>query len=182
MKNLFKNRKITSSVFCVFLLIMSGCTSSNDPSNEVSALCDCQNNDVSTSFDEVEGSWRLTKRTFLDETGENVTEIEELENLEPSSPGSLSFRIFTSESGSRTIEKPVTALLGGNLFFNYKYTILKINYPIVFFDDGSNCMKTLTTSANAGFKLCILEYNQNFIKIKQKWGGRYQIYEGYREP
>lgn len=181
MKNSFKNRRISNLVFCIALFIISGCTSSEDPINEPDLICDCQDNSVSTSFDEVEGSWRLTRRTYLDSIGENITEIEEIEDLEPMSPGSLSFRIFTNESGVKSIEKPVGALLGGTILYNYNYTIVKLTYPIVYFKDGSNCIKTLTTSPNAGFRLCILEYSQNYIKIKQKWSDHYKIYEGYRE-
>ncbi|MDD2986407.1 hypothetical protein [Flavobacterium sp.] len=181
MKNLFKKRRISNLVFCTALFIISGCTSSDDPTNEPDLICDCQDNSVSTRFDEVEGSWRLIRRTKLDSIGENITEIEEIEDLEPISLGSLSFRIYTDESGVRKIEKPVGALLGGTWVYDYKYTIVKIIYPIIYFKDGSNCIKTVTQSPNAGFRLCILEYNQNYIKIKQKWSQHYVIYEGYRE-
>lgn len=178
-------RKGLKASFYFLLIALMSCSSSNEPeepNNEPDQICDCNNNSVQTSFNEVQGSWRLTKRTFLDSTGEIVTSVEEIEDLEPVSPGSLSFKIQINTSGNKIIEKPVGALLGGNSFYNYKYTIVKLAYPIVYFKDGSNCIKTVTTSQSAGFKLCILEYNQNYIKIKQKWSEHYQIYEGYREP
>jgi hypothetical protein len=171
-------------LFYFILFILVSCSTTNesaDPNVEPDPICACNNSNVQTSFNEVKGSWRLIRRTFLDSTGQNVTSVEEIENLEPYSPGSLSFRIYQDTSGNKIIEKPVGALVGGTAVYDYKYMIVKLAYPIVYFKDGSNCIKTVTTSPNAGFKLCILQYNQNYIKIKQKWSNYYLIYEAYRE-
>jgi len=72
------------------------CSSTNEsayPNVEPDLICACNNRNIHTSFNEVKGSWRLIRRTFLDSTEQNVTSVEEIENLEPYSPGSLSFRI-----------------------------------------------------------------------------------------
>jgi len=39
--------------------------------------------------------------------------------------------------------------VGGTAVYDYKYVIVKLPYPIVYFKDESNFIKTVTTSPNA---------------------------------
>jgi hypothetical protein len=158
-----------------------GCVIDNSPNVE----CECPDSNVSVDFDQIKGVWRLTKRERYDSTGQNLVKLELFDDnhYKPCGSDSFKFRIFEADTNPeyRFIDKPIGGLLRCNPAFDTSLvSYISITYAIVHFMDGGNCIKTLTTNPNGGFKVCVLDYNPNFIKLRHKWTNFYFVYEAYR--
>lgn len=121
---------------------------------------------ISATFNDLLGKWRVTKRTFYDPTGITVNEVEDLTNVVPFDEDTLLFRVYIDEDGEKVIEMPLGALVGIESCF-----LVKLPYRIDYFRDVGSCFKV------ALMDVCISEFTPNYIKMRYIWNGGYTLHE-----
>lgn len=159
------------------LIILTNCSSnsSNNPPNNQSVVCDCPSGNITANSIDLNGDWRLTKRTILDVTGTTVTEVQDLTTYQPCDPDSFHLEVFLDTNNNRIMSIPVGGLLTpapSNCGI-----IINLQFPIVYYEDGNSCLKLLSTLENVGHKLCLIEFTTTSLKIKMKWSQKYYIFE-----
>jgi len=150
------------------LIILTNCSSnsSNNPPNNQSVVCDCQSGNITANSNDLIGNWKLTKRTILDVTGTTITTVQDLTTLNPCDSNSFHLKVFLDNSNNRVMSVPVGALLTPSPYTCSQ--IVNLEFPIVYYENGNSCLKLLSTSENAGHKLCLIEFTTTSLKIKMK--------------
>ena len=155
--------------------ILISCASENNTSNNQNVVCDCPSGNITANSNDLIGDWRLTKRTIMDVTGTTVTEVQDLTTYQPCNPDSFHLKVSLDSNNNKVMSIPVGGLTTpapsncGN--------ILNFEFPIVYYENGNSCLKLLSTSENAGHKLCLIEFTTTSLKIKMKWSQQYYIFE-----
>lgn len=163
---------IISSIFFVFISCASESNTTN-PSQTV--VCDCPSGNIVANSNDLIGDWRLTKRTILDVTGTTVTEVQDLTTLNPCNPDSFHLKVSLDTNNNKVMSIPVGGLTTPAL--SNCGNILNFEFPVVYYENGNSCLKLLSTSENAGHKLCLMEFTATSLKIKMKWSQQYYIFE-----
>lgn len=159
------------------LIILTNCSSnsSDNPPTNQNVVCDCPSGNITANSNDLIGNWTLTKRTILDVTGTTVTEVQDLTTINPCDSNSFHVKVSLDTNNNKVMSIPVGALISP-----YPHTcsqIVNLEFPIVHYEDGSSCLKLLSTSENAGHKLCLTEFTTTSLKIKMKWSDHYYIFE-----
>ncbi len=155
--------------------ILISCASENNTSNNQNVVCDCPSGNIQANSNDLTGNWTLTKRTILDVTGTTVTEVQDLTTVTPCDANSFHVKVSLDTNNNRIMSIPVGALISP-----YPHTcsqIVNLEFPIVYYENGNSCLKLLSTSENAGHKLCLMEFTTTSLKIKMKWSQQYYIFE-----
>lgn len=155
--------------------ILMSCASESSSNNNQNVVCDCPTGNIAADSNDLIGDWRLTKRTILDETGTSITEVQDLTTLTPCNPDSFHLEVNLDSNNNKIMSVPVGGLTTPAL--QNCGNILNIEFPVVYYEDGGSCLKLLTTSPNAGHKLCLLDFTSTTLKIKMYFSQKYYIFE-----
>lgn len=163
---------ITTSI--LFALI--SCASESNTSNPVqNVVCDCPSGNIVANSSDLIGDWKLNKRTILDATGTTVTEVQDLTTLNPCNPDSFHLEVTLDANNNKIMSVPVGGLTTPAL--SNCGNILNIEFPVVYYENGGSCLKLITTSENAGHKLCFIDFTTTQLKIKMYFSQKYYIFE-----
>jgi hypothetical protein len=159
------------------LFILTNCSSSSNenPPNNQSIVCNCPSGNITANSNDLDGNWKLTKRTILDVTGTTVTEVQDLTTINPCDSNSFHLKVSLDSNNNKVMSIPVGALI--NPYPHTCSQIVNLEFPIVYYEDGDSCLKLLSTSENAGHKLCLIKFTTTSLKIKMKWSEHYYIFE-----
>jgi hypothetical protein len=155
--------------------IMMSCASESNTNNNPNVVCDCPLGNVQANSNDLIGDWKLNKRTILDATGTTVTEVQDLSALAPCYPDSFHLEVTLDANNNKVMSVPVGGLTTPAL--QNCGNILNIEFPVVYYEDGGSCLKLLSTSPNAGHKLCLLDFTSTTLKIKMYFSQKYYIFE-----
>ena len=163
------------SIFLIILLTNCSSSTNNELNPQQNVICDCPHGNIQANSNDLIGDWRLTKRTILDVTGTTITAIEDLNALNPCNPDSFHLKVTLDGNNKKSMSIPVGGLITPSLA--NCGNILNFEFPIVHYENGGSCLKLLTTSPNAGHKLCLIDFTTTSLKIKMKWSQHYYIFE-----